>query len=159
MGIALDTFSLHRLEGAACRHYLLLRVEQPEFSNADEGDYARAVDAADEKRSALIAAYEAGALAAECAGRHTASLVGELQSYPAGGELFDGRGGFYINLWVAETRFGHPWVAMGAAEDEEEFWLEVERDENLSGLGARRPAKMRRAYFLTEEGSATHAPG
>lgn len=161
MGIPLDIFSLHRLQGedADCQHHLLLRVGQPEFNNADEGDYARAAEAADKKRAALIEAYEAEVLAGRCAGRHTVSLAGELQTHPAGDELFEERGGFYVDLWVAGTRFGHPWVVMGAAESEEEFWRDVGQDENLSSLGARRPARKQRAYFLTEEGDATRKGG
>jgi len=153
MGIPLDVFSLYRLQGEGCRHYLLLRVGQPEFSNADECDYARAVEAAEARRRALLEAYAAGALAGECARAHAVSLVGELQSQPAGGELFDGRAGFHVELWVAETRFGHPWVVLGAAASEEEFWREVGRDENLSRLGASGPARKLRAYFLAEEQS------
>lgn len=157
MGIPLDIFSLHQLqrEDASCQHYLLLRVEQPAFNNADEGDYARAVDAADKKRRALIEVYEAEVLADECAGRHAVNLVGELQSSPTGDELLEEHGGFYVDLWIAETRFGRPWVVLGTAEDEGEFWREVERDENLSRLGASMPAKKQRAYFLTETGDAT----
>ena len=155
MGIPLDIFSLYRLqdEDANCQHYLLLRVEQPEFSNADEGDYAHAVDVADKKRSALIEVYEAEMLADECVGQHLTNLVGELQAPPTGDELFEEYGGFYVDLWIAETRFGHPWVVLGTAETEEEFWREVEQDENLSSLGVIRPAKKQRAYFLTEEGN------
>lgn len=151
MGIPLDIFSLYQLqgEGENCQHYLLLKVAQSGFNNADEGDYADVVEAADNKRSALIEVYEAGMLAGECAARHKVNLVGELQSYPTGDELFED-GGFHVELWTAETRFGHPWVAMGTAENEEEFWREVEQDENLSSLGASRPARRLRAYFLTE---------
>ena len=156
MGIPLDIFSLYRLRGedAGCQHYLLLRVEQPAFNNADEGDYACAVDAADKKRAALIELYEAGPPADECAGPHVINLVGELQARPTGDELPEGRGGIYVDLWVAETRYGHPWVVLGTAEDEEEFWREVEQDEDLSSLGARKPAKRQRAYFLTEKESS-----
>jgi hypothetical protein len=155
VGIPLDIFSLYGFEGEGCRHRLLLRVGRPEFSNADEGDYARAVEAADRQRDALRALFEAEVLAGECAARHTASLEGELQSSPAGDELSEGRGGRHVELWVAETRFGRPWVVLGTAASEEEFWRAVEQDEDLSRLGARRPAKRRRAYFLTEEGDLT----
>lgn len=152
MGIPLDIFSLYLLrgEGADCRHDLLVRVGRPAFNNADEGDYAGAVDAAEKKMGDLIRLYEAEVLADECAGRHTVQLVGELQARPTGDELSEGRGGFYVDLWVAGTRFGHPWVLMGTAENEEEFWREVEGDEDLSNLGASKPAKRRRAYFLAE---------
>ena len=157
MGIPLDIFSLHQLRGedAGCQHYVLLRVNQPAFNNADEGDYARAVAAAERKRSALLGVYEAEVLAEECAGRHVLNLVGELQARPTGDELSEECGGFYVDLWTAETRFGHPWVVLGTAENEEEFWRKVGQDEDLSCLGASRPAKKLRALFLTEEGNAT----
>ena len=156
MGIPLDIFSLYRLQRADghCRHYLLLRVEQPAFNNADEGHYAYAVDVADQKRNALIEAYEAEILADECAGQHRAQLVGELQASPTGDALFEEYGGFYVDLWIAETRFGQPWVALGTAENEEAFWRQVEQDEDLSRLGAIMPAKKQRAYFLAEKGNA-----
>lgn len=159
MGIPLDIFSLHRFasEGANCEHHLLLKVGRPGFSNADEGEYACAVAAADEKRDALIELFKAEVLAGLCPGRHAVSLAGELQAYPVGDVLFDECGGFYVDLWVAETRFGHPWVVMGTAGDEEEFWREVEQDEDLSSLGPRRPPRKRRAYFLTEKGDASRA--
>lgn len=157
MGIPLEIFSLYRLrsEETDCRHYLLLRVCQPGFSNADEGDYERAVDAADKKRSALIEVYEAELLAGECAGKHAANLIGELQAHPTGNELLEEHGGFHVDLWIAETRFGYPWVALGTAKNEEEFWREIEEDEYLSSLGAGLPAKKRRAYFLTDKGNET----
>ena len=154
MGIPLNVFSIHRLrsEDAGCQHYLLLRVGQAAYSNADQGEYDYAVEVTERRRSALIEAYESGVLAGRCAVSHEVNLVGELQAYPAGGELFAGCGGFHIDLWVAETRFGHPWVVMGAAEDEERFWREVERDENLSSLGASGPARQERVFFLAERG-------
>ena len=157
MGIPLDIFSLYRLqnEGGSCHHYLLLKVEQPAFSNADEGEYDYAVEVADRKRSALIEAYEAEFLAKECAGPHVVNLVGELQARPIGDELFDEWGGFHVDLWVAETRFGRPWVVMGTAENEEAFWHGLEQDEELSSLDACRPARRERVFFLTERGSET----
>lgn len=156
MGIPLDIFTLHQLQNddANCQHYLLLRVAQPAFNNADEGDYAHAVEAADEIRRGLIEVFEAKMLADECAGKHIVNLTGELQAYPTGDKLRDEHGGFYVDLWIAETRFGHPWVVLGTADNEEEFWREVEQDEDLSSLGARLPAKKQRAYFLTEKSNA-----
>jgi hypothetical protein len=158
MGIQLDIFSLYHLQidDANCQHFLLIRVEQPSFNNADEGDYANAVDTADKKRSALIGVYEAEVLADECPGQHLVNLSGEMQSYPTGEELFDEYGGFYVELWTAETRFGHPWVVMGTAEKEESFWHEVAQHKDLLQLGGIRPAKKQRAYFLTEKGPARH---
>lgn len=153
MGVPLTIFSLHELrnEGAGCRHYLLLRVGQPAFGNADAGEHDHAVRVADEKRSALIEAWQAETLARECAVPHAVSLVGELQARPPGDELSEGRGGCLVDLWVAETRFGHPWVVMGTAESGAAFWREVEADDDLSRLDALGPAARLRAYFLTDD--------
>ncbi|HEX8190750.1 MAG TPA: hypothetical protein VF586_20495 [Pyrinomonadaceae bacterium] len=150
MGIPLDVFSLYRVRGAGCEHRLLLRVGRPEFSNADEGDFARAAAAADEKARALLELYERQTLAAECDRRHARELAGELQGRPVGDELAEGAGGADVELWVAETRFGHPWVVLGTAASEEEFWRALGEDEDLSGLGARRPARRERVFFLAE---------
>jgi hypothetical protein len=158
MGIPLDVFSLHELRGEGCRHHLLLRVARAAFSNADEGDYARAVADADKKQGALIEAFERELPAGVCAARHAVSLEGELQARPVGDELAEGEGGFYVELWVAGTRFGHPWVVLGTSESEEEFWREVGRDEDLSSLGAAAPARRLRAYFLAEKAQPTLQP-
>ncbi|HEY9664478.1 MAG TPA: hypothetical protein V6C65_39035 [Allocoleopsis sp.] len=154
MGIPLDVFSLYQFQDndTNCDHYLLVKVEQPAFSNANESEYEDAVQVADRKRSALIEVYKTEILTQECAGSHGVNLVGELQACPTGNELFEEEGGFYLNLWVAETRFGHPWVVMGTAEDEEQFWQDIEQNEDLSYLGASRPASMKRVFFLTEKG-------
>ncbi|HEX8242764.1 MAG TPA: hypothetical protein VF541_04700 [Longimicrobium sp.] len=153
MGIPLTIFSLYALENeaAGCRHHLLLRVEQPAFSNADAGDYDRAAGAADEKRRALIRAYASGVLPMSCAASHAPTLLGELQSHPVGEELTDAPGGREVGVWVAETRYGPPWVVMGTAEVEDAFWREVQADDDLAGLGPIRPAVMYRAFLLTEQ--------
>lgn len=157
MGIPLDIYSLHRLRGEDCLHHLLVRVGRPGFGNADEGDYSRAAEVADGKTRALIELYERGTLAAECGGRHAPELAGELQAGPVGDELSEGGGGVHVNLWVAETRFGRPWVVLGTAGSEEEFWRAVDEDEDLAALGARGPARLVRAFFLTEGEALKHA--
>ena len=152
MGIPLTIFSLYRLDGGddACPRHLLLRVPQPGFSNADAGEYDAAVAAAEARRRALIDAYAAGVLAKGCAVPHAAHLVGELQSWPVGEALRDGSGGVDVELWVAQTRFGSPWVVLGTADDEAAFWREVEGDDDLAGLGPIRPAERLRAHFLAD---------
>lgn len=150
MGIPLAVFTLYRLRGEGCEHHVLLRAGRPAFSNADEGDYARAAEAADGKTRGLLALYEREVLAVECAARHAPELAGELQARPVGDELPEGDGRGYVELWAAETRFGHPWVVLGTAGSEEEFRRAVEEDEELSNLGARWPARPVRAFFLAE---------
>ncbi len=153
MGIPLTIFSLYRLDGdgAACPHHLLLRVEQPGFGNADVAEYDHAVQVAEARRRALIDRYQAGVLARDCPAGHTAQLVGELQAWPAGEALAEGAGGDYVDVWIAQTRFGAPWVVLGTAESEEAFWHEVGEDDDLAGLGPIRPAVRQRAFFLTDQ--------
>ena len=153
MGIPLTIFSLYRLdgEGDASPRYLLLRVPQQGFGNADAGEYDAVVDAAEARRRRLISVYMTDVLARECPVAHTTQLVGELQSYPVGEAPSDGPGGVGVELWVAQTRYGAPWVVLGTAESEDAFWREVEANDDLSSLGPIRPAERLRAHFLADD--------
>jgi hypothetical protein len=137
MGIPLHVFTLYALRGASagCLHHLLLRVTQPEFSNADASDYDAAVDAAEAIRGALMRAYERNVLAHEWPGAHEATLLGEMQAYPVGDELTDAPSGHLVDIWVAQTRYGPPWVILGTAPSEAAFWRAVDGDEEWSSLG------------------------
>ena len=152
MGIPLDIFSLYQLQNpdTHCQHYLLLKVRQAEFSNADQGEYEVVVQVAETKRHSLLKLYITTILADECANHHEISLLGELQNAPIGDELHQEVGKLYVDLWVAATRFGHPWVVMGTAESEAAFWQAIAQDEDLAGLGAIRPASQYSAFFLTD---------
>lgn len=151
MGIPLDIYTLYRLyqPGGACEHFLLLRVERPEFRNAIEPEYEAAIATAESKQNHLLTSYLAQ-LAHECPGNHWNEMIGELQSLPVGEALLEDNGGFAIDLWVAATRFGHPWVVMGTAASEEEFWQAVQKDGDLRSLRAIEPAVKRQVWFLTE---------
>ena len=153
MGIPLTIFSLYRLdgEGGGCPHHLLLRVRQDGFSNADAGEEDLVFAVAEAKRRARIRIYEAGVLAKECAVPHVATLVGELQAHPVGEALDEHPGGAAVDLWIAQTRYGAPWVVLGTADDEEAFWRAVGESDDLSSLGPTRPAVRQRAFFLTDE--------
>jgi hypothetical protein len=150
MGIPLTVFTLYRLEGDGCAHHLLLRVRQQAFSNADAGDYDRVVEAAEARRDALLRRYQSDLLPKECAAAHAVRLIGEMQAWPAGEVLSEGAGGDKVEVWVAQTRYGAPWVVMGTAESEAAFWRAVDEDDELAGLGALRPAVLQRAFFLAD---------
>lgn len=143
MGIPLTIFSLYQLdgEGDADPRFVLLRVPQPGFRNADASEYDAAFLEAEERRQALLAAHFGVTPA-------TTRLVGELQSAPAGDAL-DGPGGGELDLWVARTRYGAPWVVMGIAPTEAAFWRAVSADAELAALGGMRPARRVRAFFIT----------
>jgi hypothetical protein len=145
MGIPLTIFSLYQLdgEGDAGPRHVLLRVRQPGFRNADASEYDAAFLEAEERRRALLAAHFGATLA-------TTHLVGELQCVPAGDAL-DDAGGRELDLWVARTKYGAPWVVMGIAPTEPAFWRAVAADADLAALGGMRPARRVRAFFLADD--------
>lgn len=150
MGIPLTVFSLYRLDGDGCSHALLVRVRQPGFSNADAGAYDHAVQVAEARRGELIGICQADLLPRACAAPHQVRLVGEMQAAPAGDALNGAAGGTEVDLWVAQTRYGAPWVVMGTAESEAGFWRAVEADDDLAALRPVPPAVRQRAFFLAD---------
>jgi hypothetical protein len=150
LGIPLTVFTLHRLESAGCAHHLLLRVRQPGFANAGAGDHDRAVAIAGARREALIRRYTDEVLPRECGAAHEVRRIGDMQAWPIGDALCEGSGGGDVDVWIAQTRYGAPWVVMGAAESEAAFWRAVEEDDELAGLHPPPPAVLRRVYFLAD---------
>lgn len=151
MGIPLTVFTLYRLEGGGCSHPLLLRVRQPGFGNADAGSYDAAVRVAEARRDALLRRYQSAVLPRECGAAHEVRMIGELQAPPVGDALNQGGGGAWVDLWVAQTRYGPPWVVMGTAESEAAFWRAVDEDDDLAGLDPECPAALQRAFFLVDD--------
>ena len=151
MGIPTDIFTLYRLQGAGsgCDHYLLVKVSQEGYSNADAAAYDHVARIADAERAAMLERYTTRILPHECEAPHRATLVGELQAHPVGDELFAETGGFPLDLWIAPTHIGHPWIVMGTAASEEIFWRDLEEDEELRQLRPQRPASRVRVFFLT----------
>jgi hypothetical protein len=134
-----------------CQHHLLLRATRPSFSNASQRDEERARDSADSERERLTEGYEVEVLAERCGTRHERRLVGELQLGPTGEELYADVGALDLPIWVADTRFGPPWVILGTAESEEAFWREVEEDDDalaLITLGPQKPARQIMVDFV-----------
>ena len=127
-----------------CEHHLLLRATRPSFSNASQSDEDRASDLADLERERLTERYKVGVLAERCGAPHEHRLVGELQLGPIGEELYVDVPALDLQIWVADTRFGPPWVILGTAQSEAAFWREVEEDDDalaLSTLGPKKPAR------------------
>ena len=88
--------------------------------------------------------YRVGVLAERCGAIHEQRLVGELQLPPIGEELYADALAMDVPIWVADTRFGPPWVVLGTAKSEEDFWREVEEDDDdlaLRTLGPQKPAR------------------
>ncbi|MFE3763634.1 hypothetical protein ACFXPI_17940 [Streptomyces sp. NPDC059104] len=148
MGSRIDIFRLFSYR--PCGHDLLVRVARPAAANADQ----RALDAADAVADSatlrLTTRWEQEHLRSGCPHRHTSSLVAEMQEAPVGEELY-GSGRRRLGVWVARTEYGAPWMVLGTAPTEAEFWEEVRDDPDLLGLGPLAPAELRRVCFLTDE--------
>ena len=84
------------------------------------------------------------------------ALLGACSS--SGEALSEDGGGGEVDVWVAPTRYGAPWVVMGTAESEAAFWSLVDADDDLAGLGPARPAVRHRAFFLVDDDEDPAAP-
>ena len=128
MGAEKWIYSLVRFASAErmCEHHLLLRAKQPSFSNVSQRDDDRALDVGNSERERLTERYRVGVLAERCGAIHEQRLVGELQLPPIGEELYADALAMDVPIWVADTRFGPPWVILGTAKSEAAFWREVE---------------------------------
>ncbi|MGW7436190.1 hypothetical protein [Streptomyces sp. NPDC054849] len=148
MGAPIKIFRLFSYR--PCGHDLLVRVVRPAAPNADQGALDASDDVADSATEQLRTWWEQWHLRPACPHRHTAALVGELQEEPVGEDLF-GSGPRRLGVWVASTKYGAPWVVLGTAPTEEQFWHQVRADSGLHGLGPLAPAELRHVSFLTDE--------
>ncbi|MFF3323627.1 hypothetical protein [Streptomyces sp. NPDC002889] len=142
-----------------CGHELLVRVRRPAASNADQGALDAADDVADSATEFLRTWWERRHLQRECPHQHTSSLVAEMQEEPVGEDLF-GSGLRQFAVWVAATKYGTPWMVLGTASTEAEFWQRVQDDSDLLDLDPQAPAELHHVYFLTDEdgrSSLTHS--
>jgi len=131
-----------------CEHHLLLRATRPSFSNASERDAERATDLADSECKRLTERYEVEGLVERCGAQHERRLVGELQLGPVGEELYADVGALDLPIWVADTKFGPPWVILGTAESEDAFWREIEEDDDVLSLRTLDPQKPARQIIV-----------
>lgn len=150
MGVPIEVYELHRYEAAAgCRHDLLLRAARPGWSNADQAAQDAADAFVDSALRHLRGWWERHRLPVDCPRPHTARRLGVLHEVPVGDALCE-PGLRSVDIWVAPTGYGAPWVVLGTAPTEDDFWREV-GDSDLAALRPRRPAEPCRAYFLTDQ--------
>ncbi|MFG2873723.1 hypothetical protein ACGFYU_01620 [Streptomyces sp. NPDC048337] len=133
-----------------CGHELLVRVVRPAASNADQGALNAADDSADAATEVLRTTWERSRMRHECPHEHTSSLVAEMQADPVGEELF-GSGRRQLGVWAARTKYGAPWMVLGTASTEADFWEQVHDDPDLLTLGPQAPAELHHVCFLTDE--------
>lgn len=144
MGSRIDIYSLYELPSDSA---LLLRVERRDSSNVNEDDYQASINEAYELRDRLLSH---ATVALDLPAGFVGKLIGEFQDIPVGELLYETPDGGKVGVWVAPTRFGHPWVIMGTAPDEESFWEEVRTESDLDSLEASRPARFYEVYFFSD---------
>ncbi|WP_405754117.1 MULTISPECIES: hypothetical protein [unclassified Streptomyces] len=148
MGAPINIFRLFSYQ--PCGHELLVRVVRPAASNADQRELNAADDVADSATEHLCTWWEQRCLRPECPHEHTSSLVAEMQEGPVGEDLFSS-GRRRLGVWTAATKYGAPWMVIGTASTEAEFWQQLQEDPDLLNLGPLAPAELRHVYFLTDE--------
>ena len=141
MGVETDVYWLVRFE---CRdgpgaHHLLARARRGAFSNADRTEEDRAIDEVEEARERLEATYLRQTLAERCRASHARALIGECQHAPVGEDLRSDEAADDLDIWVADTAFGRPWIILGTAPSEAAFWAQA--DARLSRLRPLHPAQ------------------
>ncbi len=140
-------FELHLYRGMFCRHELLLRAVRPSASNADQGMEDAADAFADSALLHLRSWWERYRLPLDCRANHRVTAVGRMAGPAVGDALYE-RGLRQLDVWVARTPDDPPWLVVGAAGTEEEFWQEVEDAE--MGANLHRPARQHSVYLLTD---------
>jgi hypothetical protein len=140
-------FRLFRFTGLLCRHDLLVRVERPAYSNADQDAEDAADDFADSTAEYLCAWWARRLLRRDCAGEHRSTLLGTMDGDPPTDGVLYGPGLRRCRVWVA--RHADPlWIVVGDAATEAEFWAAVEDDDPPF---PERPAVAHEVYLLTTE--------
>jgi hypothetical protein len=126
MGGGFIVYRLYAIE----RWHLLLATRRRSYSNASVPDETRAL------------AEEDAAVAGILEGAPSATLLGQFEGSPVGERLYEDSG--LVSLWVAATAEGPPWIVLGVAASESEFWATLDD----VGCTPVRPARQIEVYFL-----------
>ena len=148
MAIATDVYSLYAalIPGEGNPRTLLTRVTRRDFSNADQEDEDSAESGVEEAESALITHYWRQIFGMDAPSE--LNKIGEMQGHPAGEILEFAEETMKVNIWIAESAFGPPWLVLGTADSEDDFWRLIESDPDLAALKPTRPARRTQTCFL-----------
>ncbi|RDI16177.1 hypothetical protein DEU38_12926 [Rhodococcus sp. AG1013] len=80
------------------------------------------------------------------------TLVGEQQGYPVGDRLFATTIPRIGTVSYAYQQAGSPWIVLGLDVSADEFWAEIEDDEDLRELDPIPPLRAVPAVVLTQPG-------
>ena len=147
MAVPTDIYSLHEITAAgdSSTWLLLTRVSRRGFANWNQVDEDDANKAATNHEELLVKRFLSENCESE--GAYESRKVGELQHTPVGDILADPKYQGDVDLWIAATSYGPPWIVLGTAASEEAFWAEVRADEDLVSLNPQRPARRVQAQY------------
>lgn len=130
MGAELYIFQLYMIAGKP----VIFRVEQPGYSNVDQGDEDRAVDIGMKRAHDILQQY----LEKNGLEKKDARFIGELQGTPEGDVFYEENRVVIPEVWYA--KHGEQYMYVSVANSEEKFWNIVEEDNMYSVEGLQKPA-------------------
>ena len=148
MAADLSIYRLYHLKTAdkAATHYLL-RYTQPSYSNASQTEQDAAETLAEQRAQVLLDYAKQNYAPDESI---EVSLIGELQVPPIGDALYEDYGATQLPLYYMSTKYGHPWVVLGTAENLNVFLAELKDSDDLLSLAPAEPVQAISVTFVTE---------
>lgn len=146
MAVLLRIFSLYKLTHAGKNDkFVLIRTEQPSYSNAIQSQEDIALHIEIAKRNFLLQSY-----INLKANNYQIEFIGELQACPIGDLLYADNGLFDLLIFYQQTQYGYPYIILGNASNITEFEKEVSNDYDLKTLGPIGPILQINATLITE---------
>ena len=129
MGIPLDVYFVYRLDTQNCgSQFVCFTAHRPGYSNAIQFEEDAAEGQLDANRDQRL--REAIQAVSKCGVVRPSEMVGCSYEAPVGEDMYDSTPRT-LDIWLAEQRYGRPWVILGTAESEEAFWKAVQEDSDL----------------------------
>ena len=146
MASGITIYSLYKLSKIeVVDEYLLLRTEQPSYSNANQNQENEGFEIEQQKRKFLLNSYiDLNAKNAEI------EFIGELQLPPIGEKLYAEKGLFKLPIFYQQIEYGKHWIILGSANTIVDFEKELADDDDLLSLKPIGAIMQVDATFITE---------
>lgn len=146
MAREITIYSLYKLTASDhSEEYLLLRTEQPSYSNANQSQENAGLNIETKKRQLLLKSY-----INHKKRNPEIEFIGELQLPPFGDKLYADKGNFRLIVCYQQTEFGKPWIILGNTNTISDFQKELADDNDMLSLKPIGPVEKIEAMFITE---------
>jgi hypothetical protein len=146
MGIDLDVYYVYELETEGCgSRYFCFTAHRPGYSNAIQSEEDTAETQLEMNKNKRL--QEAVGSLSSCGGVIKVDMIGCSYELPVGEALYESRSQS-LEIWIAEQKYGSPWIILGTADSETEFWEAVSADTDLMACGPKLPAQKLTVSFL-----------